>query len=169
MCTLDWMRQCKRSGNRNGGRLQLVELPQATPLLVVSDRSGWRCWLGVGETARRGPSTVGSYRFHPRPSPYRDRSRLGHQLGVRSSCRSSASSAARVTQVARTPSDRVTCPVSSARTSRSLSTGLTGSKDDPIHTRPADGPQQPPQGSATSAARHDRGDGCPIYGDRMTV
>src|SRR5271168_2933488 len=92
MCTLDWMRQCKRSGNRNGGRLQLVELPQATPLLVVSDRSGWRCWLGVGETARRGPSTVGSYRFHPRPSAYRDRSRLGHQLGVRSSCWSSSPS-----------------------------------------------------------------------------
>jgi hypothetical protein len=84
--------RCKRSGNRNGGRLQLVELPQATPLLVVPDRSGWRCWLGVGETARRGPSTSGSYRFHPRPSAYRDRSRLGHQLGLRSSCRSSSAS-----------------------------------------------------------------------------
>ena len=36
-----------------------------------------------------------------------DRSRLGHQLGVRSSCRSSsASSPERVTQVARTPADR---------------------------------------------------------------
>ena len=81
---------CKRSGNRNGGRLQLIELPQATPLLVVPDRSGWRCWLGVGEAARRGPSTSGSYRFHPRPSAYRDRSRLGHQLGLRSSCRSSS-------------------------------------------------------------------------------
>ena len=78
--------------------------------LVVRDRSGWRCWLGVGKAPRRGPSTSGLYRFHPRPSAYRDRSRLGHQLGVRSSCRSSsASSAARVTQVARTPADRVTC------------------------------------------------------------
>jgi hypothetical protein len=83
---------CRRSGNRNGGRLQLVELPQATPLLVVPDRSGWRCWLGVGETARRGPSTSGSYRFHPRPSAHRDRSRLGHQRGLRSSCRSSSAS-----------------------------------------------------------------------------
>jgi hypothetical protein len=77
---------------------------------VVPDRSSWRCWLGVGEAPKRGPSTSGLYRFHPRPSAYRDRSRLGHQLGVRSCCRSSsASSAARVTQVARTPSDRVTC------------------------------------------------------------
>ena len=85
---------CKRSGNRNGRRHQLVELPQATPLLVVPDRSGWRCWLGVGEAPRRGPSTSWSYRFHPRPSAYRGRSRLGHQLGVRSSCRSSAASSA---------------------------------------------------------------------------
>jgi hypothetical protein len=94
------MRPCERSGNRNGRRHQLVEPPQTTPPLVVRDRSGWRCWLGVGEAPRRGPSTSGLYRFHPRPSAYRDRSRLGHQLGVRSSCRSSA---ARVTQVARTP------------------------------------------------------------------
>jgi hypothetical protein len=87
----------RRSGNRNGRRHQFVELAQATPLLVVRDSSGWRCCLGVGEAPRRGPSTSGSYRFQPRPSPYRDRSRLGHQLGVRSSCHSSsASSAARV-------------------------------------------------------------------------
>ena len=83
------MRPCEKSGNRNGRRHQLVEFPQTTPLLVVRDRSGWRCWLGVGEAPRRGPSTSGLYRFHPRPSAYRDRSRLGHQLGVRSSCRSS--------------------------------------------------------------------------------
>jgi hypothetical protein len=76
----------------NDGRLQLVELPQATPLLVVGDRFGWRGWLRVGETARRGSSTSGSYRFHPRPGAYRDRSRLGHQLGLRSSCRSSSAS-----------------------------------------------------------------------------
>ena len=86
------MRPCERNGNRNGRRHQLVELPQATPLLVVPDRSGWRCWLRVGETARRAPSTSGSYRFHPRPSAYRDRSRLDHQLGLRSSCRSSSAS-----------------------------------------------------------------------------
>ena len=83
---------CKRSGNRNGRRHHLVKLPQATALLVVPDRSGWRCCLGVGEAPRRGPSTSGSYRLHPRPSAYRGRSRLGHQLGVRSSCRSSAAS-----------------------------------------------------------------------------
>jgi hypothetical protein len=88
---------CKRSGNRNGRRHQLIELPQSTPLLVVPDRSGWRCWLGVGEAPRRGPSDSGSYRFHPRPSASCDRSRLGHRLGVRSSCQSSsASSATRV-------------------------------------------------------------------------
>ena len=99
---------CNRSGNRNGTRNQLVELPQTTPLVVVPDRSGWRCRLGVGQAPRRGPSNSGSYRFHPRPSAYRDRSWLGHQLGVRSSCRSSsASSAARVTQEARTPAHRV--------------------------------------------------------------
>jgi hypothetical protein len=54
---------CKRSGNRNGRRHQLVGLPQSTPLLVVPDRSRWRCWLGVGEATRRGPSASGSYRF----------------------------------------------------------------------------------------------------------
>jgi hypothetical protein len=74
---------------------------------VVPDRSGWRCWLGMGEAPKRGPSTSGLCRFHPRPSAYRDRSRLGHQLGVRSRCRSSwASSAARVTQLARTRAHR---------------------------------------------------------------
>src|SRR4029079_13864405 len=80
--------------NRNGTRNQLVEPPQATALLVVPDRSGWRCCLGVGEAPRRGPSTSGSYRFHPRPSAYRGRSRLGHRLGVRSSCPSSSASSA---------------------------------------------------------------------------
>jgi hypothetical protein len=87
-------RPCKWSGNRNGRRHHLVELPQPTTLLVVPDRSGWRCCLGVGEAPRRGPSTSGSYRLNPRPSAYRGRSRLGHQLGVRSSCRSSAASSA---------------------------------------------------------------------------
>jgi len=98
-----------RSGNRNGRRHHLVELSQATTVLVVPNRFGWRCWLGVGKAPWREPSTSGSYRFHPRPSAYRDRSRLGHQLGVPSSCRSSsASSAARVTQVARTPRGSLT-------------------------------------------------------------
>ena len=35
--------------NRNGTRNQLVEPPQATALLVVPDRSGWRCCLGLGK------------------------------------------------------------------------------------------------------------------------
>jgi len=30
------------------------------PLVVVSDRPGWRCWRGVGQE----PSTFGSHRFH---------------------------------------------------------------------------------------------------------
>jgi len=77
------------TATENGRRRQLVEFPQTTPL-VVRARSGWRCWLVVGEAPRRGPSTSGLYRFHPWPSAYRDRSRLGHQLGVRSSCRSSS-------------------------------------------------------------------------------
>jgi hypothetical protein len=99
---------CKRSGNRNGRRHQLIELPQSTPLLVVPARSGWRCWLGVGEAPRRGPSASGSYRFHPRPSAYCDRSRLGHRLGVRSSCQSSsASSATRVNARSTTSAHRV--------------------------------------------------------------
>ncbi len=96
---------CKRSGNRNGRRHQLVEFPESTPRLVVRDRSRWRCWLGVGEAPRRGPSASGSFRFHPRPSAYFDRSRLGHRRGVRSSCRSS--SATRVNARARTPAHRV--------------------------------------------------------------
>lgn len=74
----------KRSGNRNGTRHQLDERPEATPHLVVPDWSGWRCWLDLGEAPKRGPSTSGSYRFHPRPSAYRNRSRLGHRMGVRS-------------------------------------------------------------------------------------
>ena len=88
------MRPCQRSGNRNGRRHQLVEPPPTTPLLVVRDRSGWPCWLVVGKAPRRGPSTSGLYRFHCRPGAYRDRSRLGHQLGVRSSCGSSSASSA---------------------------------------------------------------------------
>jgi hypothetical protein len=80
----------RTSGNRHGRRHQLVELPETTPLLVVRDSPGWPGWLGVGEALRRRPSASGSYRFRPRPGAYRDWSRLGHQLGVRSSCRSSS-------------------------------------------------------------------------------
>jgi hypothetical protein len=54
---------CERSGNRNGGRHQPVELPQATPLLVVPDRSGWRCWLGVGKRLGEGRPLPGHIVF----------------------------------------------------------------------------------------------------------
>lgn len=58
---------------------------QATPLLVVRDRPGWRCRLAVGEAPRRGPSSSGPCHLPPRPGAYRDRARLGHQLGICSS------------------------------------------------------------------------------------
>jgi hypothetical protein len=143
---------CKRSGNRNGRRHQLVELPQSTPLLVVPDRSGWRCWLGVGEAPRRGPSASGSYRFHRRPSAYCDRSRLGHRLGVRSSYRSaSASSATRINA----SSTDTGCAPADGPPSNAPPATPNGSRPPP-RPRPNPHQQLPPSRAITQTSRQRR-------------